>query len=83
MNSLRVWPGSIRSNKKKRVPKKSVSKSLLLVGAGTEAKPTVNSMDDIRRQAVDMSSFGPAPSTIPLTVKPRTDKKSGVLSKVK
>ncbi len=81
MNLLRVWPGSIRPNKKKRVSRKSANKSLLLVGTGTETTPTVNSMDEIRRQAVTMSNFGPAPSTLPPTAKPGKVKKSRVLPK--
>lgn len=83
MNLLRVWPGSIRPNKKKHVPRKSASKSLLLVDAETKTTPTVNSMDEIRRQAVTMSNYGPAPSTLPPTEKPNKAKKTRRLSKGK
>ena len=83
MNLLRVWPGSIRPIKKKRVLRKSTRKSLLLVGTDTVTAPTVNSMDEIRRQAVTMSNFGPAPRALPVTAKPSKAKKTRVLSKTK
>lgn len=74
MNLLRVWPGSIRPIKKKQPRTKSSSKSLLLVAAGSETLPIVNSMDEIRRQAVSMSNYGPAPSTLSPTARPRKEK---------
>ncbi|MDA0739227.1 MAG: hypothetical protein O2999_10860 [Nitrospirae bacterium] len=83
MNLLRVWPGSIRPIKKKQPRTKSSSKSLLLVAAGSETLPIVNSMDEIRRQAVSMSNYGPAPSTLSPTARPRKEKKPRVASKAK
>ncbi len=83
MNALRVWPGSVRPIKKKHVRTKSTSKSLLLVAAGTETLPTVKSMDEIRRQAITMSNYGPGPSTLSPTATPRKDKKPRVAPKAK
>jgi hypothetical protein len=68
MNFLRVWPGSIRSIKKKRVRPKSTFKSAL-EPVPSEAPTTQNAIDEIRRQAVTMSSFGPKLTTPPVTAK--------------
>ena len=72
MNRFRVWPGSIRPHKKKPIRTKSAIKSLRLVATGTETEHAINSMDEIRRQAVNMSNYEPRPRTISRTTRPGT-----------
>ncbi|MDT7040974.1 hypothetical protein [Candidatus Nitronereus thalassa] len=56
MNFSRLWPGSVRPQKKKRTRPKMSRLSLVLEAP---TKPTPNAMEEIRRQAVSMSSTGP------------------------
>ena len=63
MNFSMFWPESKRPIKKKRIKPKSKFLSSLLVTSGTEEEHSINSMDEVRRQAVSMSRSALAPST--------------------
>ena len=60
MNYSRLWPGSIRPQKRKRTRPKMSRLSLVLEAP---RKPGPSAMEEIRRQAVSMSSIGPRLAT--------------------
>lgn len=75
MNTLMFWPGSKRPHKKTPFRTKSKIKSLLMESPSNKGEPPINSIDEIRRQAVNIASSGRSPSTLTLKNKPDKDQK--------
>jgi len=81
MNFSTFWPGSHRPNKKKRLKPKSKIPSALLGIPSKEGESSEHSMEEIRRQAVSMSSSGLGPSTVSVESQlVQTKKKSSKIS---
>ena len=76
MNFSTFWPNNSKQpNKKKRFRPKSKFKSSVFITQGTQEERSLNSMEEIRRQAVNISSSGLGTSTISLASAPIKDKK--------